>query len=140
MLEISTATSIEGLQRPEIKTKVLVVDDVPSVTAAIERNLRNDVIVLSANNGLDARRVISEQPDIDALLLDVTMPDYDSVEMLRDLANDGHFPPIILFSGYRHDVLETVSSYASCLGFKILNMLEKPVSKSAILASLHESE
>lgn len=117
---------------------VLIIDDVPSVTDALERNLRHDAIVLTANNGMDARRVIAKRPDINVLLLDVTMPDYDSVEMLRDLAKSGNFPPIILFSGYRQDVMETVSIFARCLGFNILNTLEKPVSKDAILKCLQE--
>lgn len=117
---------------------LLIIDDVPSVTDALERNLRHDVIALTANNGMDARRIIAERPDINVLLLDVTMPNYDSVEMLRDLAKSGNFPPIILFSGYRQDVMETVSTFARCLGFSILNTLEKPVSKAAILKCLQE--
>lgn len=117
---------------------LLIIDDVPSVTDTLARCLRHDVIVLTANNGMDARRIIAERPDISALLLDVTMPNYDSVEMLQDLAKSGHFPPIILFSGYWRNVMETVSNYAKGLGFNILTILEKPVSTTAILKCLQD--
>jgi DNA-binding NtrC family response regulator len=136
MLENRMAEDIGCPKRLSTCPTVLIIDDVPFVTAAMERNLRNDVIVLTANNGVDARRIIAERADIDALLLDVTMPDYDSVEMLKDLAKSGDFPPVILFSGYCQELMKIVSDFAENLGFAILNTLEKPASKDAILASL----
>lgn len=136
MLKNPTTDEMEDILKQAVWPTILIIDDVPFVTAALERNLRNDLIILTANNGIDARKIIAERSDIDALLLDVTMPDYDSVEMLTDLAKSGRFPPIILFSGYCRDLMRIVSDFAESLGFAILNTLEKPASKDAILTSL----
>ena len=66
--------------------RVLVVDDdvrnVYALTALLERH---GVQVVAAENGDDAIRSVRQDPAIEAVLLDVMMPDKDGYETLREI-------------------------------------------------------
>ena len=65
---------------------ILVVDDDPrnifAITAALERQKAR---VLSAENGRDALALLESAPEVDAVLLDVMMPDMDGYEAMREI-------------------------------------------------------
>ncbi len=56
MLKNPTTDEMEDILKQAVWPTILIIDDVPFVTAALERNLRNDLIILTANNGIDARK------------------------------------------------------------------------------------
>ncbi len=64
--------------------KVLVVDDdVRNIFALTSVMERQEMIVLSAENGHDAIRILRETPDVDVVLLDIMMPEMDGIDTLR---------------------------------------------------------
>jgi two-component system cell cycle sensor histidine kinase/response regulator CckA len=83
---------------------VLVVDDeemVRSVAKAILEQAGFEV--LTAANGIEALNVFGRQPDgVDAVLLDLTMPELSGEQVLRELRGIRADVPVILSSGY-HD-------------------------------------
>ncbi len=79
---------------------VLSVDDSPIVQKKIERALADNYNVLLASNAVDALNILKSNK-VDVLLLDVTMPDIDGLEMCRTLRGISKFKhlPIIMVTG-----------------------------------------
>lgn len=84
---------------PEVKNlpTILSVDDSLIVQTSIKRSLQDDYNVLLSNNAVDALKILNDQK-VDLLLLDVTMPDIDGLEMCRTLRNIAKFKnlPIVM--------------------------------------------
>ena len=78
--------------------RVLVVDDEPGVRGALERALkleRYDVEI--AQDGRQALDVLAERP-VDAVVLDVSMPDIDGLEVCRRLRDAGDSTPVLMLT------------------------------------------
>src|SRR5205823_6412044 len=86
------------VQRPDgTPVRVLVVDDEPSLAELLASVLRYEGWnVLTAGSGAEAVRTAREfRPD--AVVLDVMLPDFDGLEVLRRLrADDGDVPVLFL--------------------------------------------
>ncbi len=126
-------TSNEESEKPVI----LVIDDDRNVTATLARILRKEARVLLANDGATGLSIIRARGDIELVVLDITMPEYDAVELLNDMKDDGHLLPIVLFSGWRSDVMKDVARLAHYQGFPIRAILEKPVDGRQIVEALN---
>jgi CheY-like chemotaxis protein len=77
---------------------VLSVDDSPIVQTRIKRALSDHCEVLLANDAMSALHLLARQP-VDLLLLDVTMPGIDGIELcqtLRRMSKFAHLPIIML--------------------------------------------
>src|SRR5207249_5140386 len=78
--------------------KVLVIDDdvrnIFSLTSLLERHRME---VLFAENGRDGIELLKQTPDVDAILVDVMMPDIDGYETMREIRKIRRFKstPII---------------------------------------------
>ncbi|MBD2313444.1 response regulator [Desertifilum sp. FACHB-1129] len=77
---------------------ILAVDDSAIVQQSIKRSLENAYRVLVTSNAVDALSLIYHEP-ISAVLLDVTMPGVDGLELcrtVRSLPQFQHLPIIML--------------------------------------------
>ncbi|MCG2726901.1 MAG: response regulator [Elusimicrobia bacterium] len=79
--------------------KVLVVDDNSSFRELIEYTFRDSGFqIISACNGKQGiEKAILEKPDI--ILLDVMMPDFSGIEVVRTLSSKAIKIPIIVLTG-----------------------------------------
>ena len=79
------------------KPTILAVDDSKIMQVEIKRALENKYHVLVADNAVDALSIIYHQK-ITALLLDVSMPGVDGLELCRTVRNlpQFHSLPIII--------------------------------------------
>ncbi|MGI0485005.1 response regulator [Pantanalinema rosaneae CENA516] len=79
--------------------KVLAVDDSPVMQELIRRALVSHYQVLVADNAVDALSTLSRE-DIIVLLLDVSMPDIDGLELCRTIRNLPQFQalPIVMLT------------------------------------------
>jgi DNA-binding response OmpR family regulator len=77
-------------------TKILLVDDDPTLLSFLSEYLQNnDFVVLTAANGVDALRLVyRERPDL--VVLDVMMPGMDGWELTARLRELADFPIILL--------------------------------------------
>lgn len=105
---------------------LLIIDDDPRVAKGIERSLHGRAQLLSSTDGYDGRKLANSREDVDLIVLDLTMPHYDAIELLKDLHEDGVHLPIVLMSGWSAGMLSTASSLATALGFTVLDAVEKP--------------
>jgi DNA-binding NarL/FixJ family response regulator len=68
--------------------KFLLVDDHHLIREALQgvlKELRHDSVVLEASNGVQAMQTVAEQPTINLVLLDLTLPDRDGFTLLEEL-------------------------------------------------------
>ena len=83
---------------PRHSGRVLVVDDEPDVREAIEAALELEGHrVATAVDGLDALTALSRSP-VDAIVLDVLMPNLDGFEVCRRLRAAGNRTPILILT------------------------------------------
>jgi CheY-like chemotaxis protein len=89
---------LESIAPPELPI-VLSVDDSPIVQTRIKRALGEHFEVLLANDAMSALHLLARQP-VDLLLLDVTMPGIDGIELCQTLRRMSKFTqlPIIMLT------------------------------------------
>jgi CheY-like chemotaxis protein len=86
-------------QAPAELAIVLSVDDSPIVQTRIKRALSEHCEVLLANDAMSALHLLARQP-VDLLLLDVTMPGIDGIELCQTLRRMSKFAqlPIVMLT------------------------------------------
>lgn len=113
---------------------VLVVDDEAPIRRICRRLLqKSGHEVIEASDGVEALQRLAEEPTIELVVLDLTMPRKDGVQTLLELRQRWPELPVILSSGYSEQSLETeVSRLAQ--GF-----LKKPFSREDLLFQLERA-
>jgi two-component system, cell cycle sensor histidine kinase and response regulator CckA len=111
--------------------KVMVVDDEPLVLSFLERCLRNaGYAVVAAGDGASAL-ARSRQEVLDLVVLDMTMPDMDGGQVLRQLRAEGNTMPVVLSSGYVDAAVERGLDQDDFQGF-----LHKPFRVASLLETV----
>src|SRR5271165_6309630 len=111
--------------------QILVVDDEPAVRRALERALRLESYEVElAADGREALDVLAEHPP-DAVLLDVSMPGIDGLEVCRRLRAAGDRTPILMLTA-RHATADRVAG----LDAGADDYLVKPFALEELLARL----
>src|ERR1700727_3129057 len=87
-----------GATTTEDVTRVLVVDDEPNITELVSLGLRYEGFdVSSAHDGRGALRAVREfTPEL--MILDVTMPDIDGLEVVRRMRAEHIWTPVIFLT------------------------------------------
>jgi signal transduction histidine kinase/CheY-like chemotaxis protein len=114
--------------------RVLVVDDEPSVrraAVALIRRLGYDMV--DASDGPSALRAIEEgRGDFTCILLDITMPGMNGVDVLRKIRERGYDVPVLLSSGYVLSPIEVLAEYGPA------RFLPKPYTLAALEDAIDE--
>ncbi|MEH6454167.1 MAG: EAL domain-containing response regulator [Psychromonas sp.] len=63
----------------------------------------------------------------DIVILDLMMPNFDGIEVIRYLANNALFPKLILISGYDQGILHSAQLLANDYGLDVLDVFTKPI-------------
>jgi two-component system cell cycle sensor histidine kinase/response regulator CckA len=115
---------------------VLVVDDEEQVRNLATHVLRQaGLTVMVAGDGEDGLRVFRERPgEIDAVVLDLTMPRSGGLDAARALWNLRPGLPIVLMSGFS---VEEVTLQSAGLG--ITGFVQKPFAPPDLLAAVRRA-
>lgn len=99
------------------KIKALLVDDVSVNLIMLEKMIARvgDVEVFKAENGVEALQILGEQPDMDVILLDLSMPVMDGYETLRRLKADPQLEkiPVVVVTVNQDEVVKTLELKAN---------------------------
>ena len=110
---------------------ILVVDDEAAIRQALDQILRYEKYqVCLAGTGPEALKILAAEP-IDAVLLDIKMPDMDGFEVLDEMQARGHEASVIVVSG--HGTIETA---VEAVRKGAYDFLEKPLDRSRLLVTL----
>jgi twitching motility two-component system response regulator PilG len=86
---------------PTPRETILAVDDSPVMRQLIQKTLSGQYRVLLADNATDALTTIYQEPAIALVLLDVSMPGIDGLELCRTVRSLPQFQqlPIVMLTG-----------------------------------------
>jgi DNA-binding NtrC family response regulator len=82
---------------PEVRQRLLIVDDDESVVAALTALLEDTYDVHSATTGRAAVQKFAETPDL--VLLDIQLPDTSGIELLKQFKAYDESVPVVMISG-----------------------------------------
>ena len=114
--------------------KVLIVDDdIRNIFALASVLERYNMHILSAENGRDAIRLLQETPDVDAVLMDIMMPEFDGLDTTRAIRALPRFNdlPIIAVTAKAMK-----GDREKCIEAGAWDYLSKPVNPEEMLACL----
>lgn len=125
----SSGSSADSLSSLPI---VLSVDDSPVVQTVIKRSISDRYQVLLANNAVDALNLLNSRP-VALLLLDVTMPDIDGLELCKTIRSISKFRdlPVVMLTA-KDGLLDKVKGqFAGSTHY-----LTKPIDREKLLSVL----
>lgn len=114
--------------------KILVIDDHALIRDAVHgvvKELRAEAVVLEAADCAQARRTIERHPDIELILLDLTLPDQDGFDLLADLRE--RYPAVSVVVLSAHD---DRSSVVKALELGALGFIPKSAPREVMLGAL----
>mgnify|MGYP006298411573 CR=1 FL=1 len=111
---------------------LLIAEDEDSNFKYLEIALRKTKIkVLRAHNGLDAIEICKNNPDINAILMDIKMPEMNGLEAAKRIKEINKDIPIIALTAYAMANDRELSINAGCDDY-----ISKPVRKHRIFSIL----
>jgi CheY-like chemotaxis protein len=114
--------------------KVLIVDDDMRNIFALSTVLEDhEMVIVSADNGRDAIKILQAQPDVDIVLMDIMMPEMDGIDTMREIRKIPHLKrlPIIAVTAKAMK-----GDREKCIEAGAWDYLSKPVDTEQMLAVL----
>ena len=114
--------------------KILVVDDHLLICEALRgvlKELRPDAVVLEASNGGQGMQLMTDQADINLVLLDLNLPDRDGFAMLAELRERYLATSVVVLSGQQDR-----GSVVKALDLGALGFIPKSAQREVMLAAL----
>ncbi len=112
--------------------RVLLVEDDPTTTQAVELMLKSENMVVDSTDLGEDGFEIGKLYDYDIILLDLMLPDMDGLEVLRKLRRARVETPVLILSG-----LSQPESKVKGLGDGADDYLTKPFNKAELIARIH---
>lgn len=118
-------------QPRQAQSRVLVVDDEPSIRELVELFLMNEghgvLLAANGNQGLDILR----SQAVDLVLLDLKMPGMNGPEFLRQAQGLGPMPPVIIITGFPDSNL-----VMEAMTYGPVTLLAKPLTREMLLRAV----
>jgi CheY-like chemotaxis protein len=118
------------------KPRLLTVDDDPGFRTFVQKTAEDcGFDVLAVATAADFKASLERGP-FDGLVLDLSMPDTDGIELLRYLADTGVRAPTLIVSGFAERIREAALRLGEARGLVMAGVLEKPVRAADLKAKL----
>jgi PAS domain S-box-containing protein len=124
-----------------LSASVLVVDDDPVVLLQMEQMLGGLGVaeVLLAHSGAEAIHLMGQRHHpVEVVVCDLSMPEMDGVEMIRQFGQMGFGGGLILMSGGNEQLLASVGRLAGMQGLAVLGHVQKPVTPGTMRVLLRK--
>jgi DNA-binding NtrC family response regulator len=119
-----------------METKVLLIDDEEGFVAALKKRLSvRQVQVVTAHTGEEGLEKLSNEPDIDVVLLDVKMPGMDGIATLREIKMTQPMVEVIMLTGHA-----TVESAIDGMKLGAYDYLMKPCELEELMVKVEEAK
>ncbi|MBU1218594.1 sigma-54 dependent transcriptional regulator [Myxococcota bacterium] len=114
--------------------KILLVDDEPGILSSLEKLLlREGYTVFTADTGERALEVIKSE-DIDLILTDLRLPDFDGIELIKLVKKFGREPEIILMTAFG-----SVETAVNAMKMGAYDFITKPVKKAQLMKTISKA-
>lgn len=114
--------------------QLLVIDDEPAIGRLVQRVAESCGYVVTVTHDADEFLEALEAIDPDAIIMDLSLPGIDGIELLRLLGPARCRARVIIMSGVDPRVLETSGKLGVARGLDIAATLTKPI-RAAVLRS-----
>ena len=122
----------EDRQKNWQNRSLLIAEDEDSNFKYLQIVLRQTQIQIHrARNGHEVMQLLEEHPGIDLILMDIKMPEMDSLEATRKIRTFNDHIPIVALTAYAMSDDREISLEAGCNDY-----ISKPVRKSRIFSVL----
>lgn len=119
----------------EKRYRILVVDDEENIRKSLKMILEYEgYVFFEAGDGLTAREVLEDHPEIDLMLLDIRLPDIDGLALLSEIKKKSYSPEVIMISGHG-----TIPMAVEATKLGAFDFLEKPLHRERILLSVRNA-
>jgi DNA-binding NtrC family response regulator len=123
-------------RRIYMKVNVLLVDDeAPFVDALAKRLDKRGLNISVAYSGAEALQKLSEDKNIDIVVLDVKMPGMDGMEVLKAIKSKPTLIQVIMLTGHA-----TVETAIDGMKMGALDYLMKPCNIDVLIAKVEEAK
>lgn len=114
--------------------RLLIVDDSEIDRTVLKNILEPDFQTVEAVNGYEALKILEDtnQPNIDGVLLDISMPILDGFNVLKIMRENGSSVPVVLMTSEA-----TKENVERGIQYNILGFLGKPFNPNAVISKLH---
>lgn len=116
----------------EPKNRLLVVDDEPGITRVIEAAARQLGFEVLAINDTDQFEKALGQIKPTIILLDISMPSRDGLELIAHLAKMSYAGKVAVMSGSDPRYIQMSSAIAKTRGLMVAGTLAKPFRKQQV--------
>jgi len=135
-----TATeSPRATQDGQAPRRLLIVDDNLDILKMVRRMAEQ--LGMSVDTAAGGREALSAagatQPDV--IMLDLSMPEMDGIELLRKLAAQGCTASIVLMTGFDSFYMEAARKIGEVTGLKVAGTLNKPLRIAELKALLGDA-
>ncbi|HYG29595.1 MAG TPA: response regulator [Allosphingosinicella sp.] len=120
--------------------RLLIVDDEPAIAEVIESVAAGRGYEVTTTGDAEAFMAAAAALDPDVIVLDLSLPHTDGVELLRLLAESGCRARILIVSGFDERVLETSGRLGAALGLDVAGTLNKPIRVAELRSALARLE
>jgi two-component system response regulator YesN len=118
--------------------KLLIVDDEKNIRlglkAMIQREYKDVYEIYLASDGLEALEWI-RTTDIDMMLTDISMPEMDGIQLIKQLQDDPRKPVIVIVSGY-----DDFAYAKAAIHYNVKEYLLKPVVREELSMAIKRLE
>lgn len=114
--------------------QILIVEDHPLVCSALENTLRNAFActIMQAHSAAQAMQIVTANPEIDLVVLDLRLPDTDGFQGLQQLRAEAPRLPILVLSGLEDARLVQLVRAHGAMGY-----LSKSASAGEIVVAIN---
>jgi CheY-like chemotaxis protein len=118
--------------------RLLIVDDEPAVARVIHKVAEGCgyevTVTTSSDEFMD--QIVTVEPAV--IIMDLSMPGADGVELLRFLSATKCAAKILIVSGFDPRVLETTGRLGTAMGLTICGTINKPVRVAELRATIND--
>jgi DNA-binding response OmpR family regulator len=113
---------------------LLIVDDEPAIRRlAMEAGETAGIPCRAADSGPSFKKVyLEKRPDI--VVLDLSLPGTDGIELLRFLADEHCTSEILIVSGHQERVLAAAERLGALRGLRIAGVIGKPIRLATLVS------
>lgn len=108
---------------------ILIAEDLDANYAVLVALLkRTNIRLMRAHNGREAVNLVAQHPEINIVLMDISMPDFTGIEALQQIKQQ--IPDKIVIAQTAHDLSEEI------INKEFDDFLQKPISRKELVAVL----